>query len=184
MPRAPNTPCPEMTASDPPVPAPEDPGNWSSPAHIHSLVLMAVTLAALYLCYRMALPFLPALAWALALGLLLVPVQRWLEQKLRSPGFAAGLLVLLAGVGVLFPSMLIADRLVDELASGGGAISAMLESGQWRRNVSAYPLLAPAADWLEGQFDLPETANAVTSWLTGIVASLARESLLQLIGMV
>lgn len=174
----------EMTASEIPVSSPEDPGDWSSPGHIHSLVLMAVTLGALYLCYRMALPFLPALAWALAFALVLVPVQRWLEPKLRSPGIAAGVLVLLAGVGVLFPAMLIADLLVDEVARGGGAISAMLESGQWRRNVSAYPLLARAADWVEVQFDLPETANAVTSWLTGIVASLARESLLQLIGMV
>lgn len=164
--------------------SPEDPGDWSSPAHIHSLVLMAVTLVALYLCYRMALPFLPALAWALALAMLLVPVQRWLEPKLRSAGLAAGLLVLLTGVGVLFPAMLVADRLVDEVARGGGAITGMLESGQWRRNVSAYPLLAPAADWVEAQFDLPETANAMTAWLTGIVASLARESLLQVIGMV
>lgn len=173
-----------MTSSDIPASLPEDPGNWSSPGHIHSLVLMAVTLGALYLCYRMALPFLPALAWALAFALLLVPVQRWLEPRLRSPGIAAGVLVLLAGVGVLLPSMLIADRLVDEVARGGSAITGMLESGQWRRNVAAYPLLAPAADWVEAQFDLPETANALTAWLTGIVASLARESLLQVIGMV
>lgn len=173
-----------MSASDTPASSPEDPGNWSSPAHIHSLVLMAVTLVALYLCYRMALPFLPALAWALAFALLLAPAQRWLEPKLRSAGIAAGVLVLLTGVGVLFPAMLVADRLVDEVARGGGAITGMLESGQWRRNVSAYPLLAPAADWVEAQFDLPETANAMTAWLTGIVASLARESLLQVIGMV
>lgn len=173
-----------MSGSDSPVSSPGDPGDWSSPAHIHSLVLMAVTLGALYLCYRMALPFLPALAWALAFALLLAPVQRWLEAKLRSPGVVAGTMVLLTGVGVLFPAMLVADRLVDEVARGGGAISAMLESGQWRRSVSAYPLLARAADWVEAQFDLPETANAMTSWLTGIMASLARESLLQVIGMV
>jgi predicted PurR-regulated permease PerM len=184
MPRALHASCREMNASEIPASSPEDPGDWSSPGHIHSLVLMAVTLGALYLCYRMALPFLPALAWALAFALLLVPMQRWLEPKLRSPGIAAGVLVLLAGVGVLFPAMLVADRLVDEVARGGGAITGMLESGQWRRNVSAYPLLAPAADWVEAQFDLPETANAMTAWLTGFVASLARESLLQVIGMV
>ena len=109
--------------------------------------------------------------------------QRTITRQLVH-GLAAGLLVLLTGVGVLFPAMLVADRLVDEVARGGGAITGMLESGQWRRNVSSYPLLAPAADWVEAQFDLPETANAMTAWLTGIVASLARESVLQVIGMV
>jgi len=173
-----------MTTPEMPLPAPDDPGDWSSPGHIHSLVLMAVTVGGLYLCYRMALPFLAALAWALALALLLVPVQRWLESKVRAPGIAAGILVLLAGVVVLLPVMVVADRLVDELARGGAAIGVMLESGQWRRDVAAYPLLAPVVEWLEHQFNLPETANAMSAWLSGVVASLARESLLQVIGMV
>lgn len=173
-----------MTAPEAPVPTAGDPGDWSSRGHIHSLVLMAVTVGGLYLCYRMALPFLPALAWALALALLLVPVQRWLEPRVRSPGTAAGILVLLAGVVVLLPAMLVADRLVDEVASGGAAIGAMLETGQWRRDVATYPLLAPVVEWVERQFDLPETANAMSAWLSGNLASLARESLLQVIGMV
>jgi predicted PurR-regulated permease PerM len=45
-------------------------------------------------------------------------------------------------------------------------------------------MLAPAAEWVERQFDLPDTVNALTAWLTGIMASLARESVLQVIGMV
>lgn len=173
-----------MTVSDMPQSAPEDTDDWSSPDHIHSLVLMAVTVVGLYLCYRMAVPFLPALAWAMSLALLLVPVQRWLEPKVRSPGLAAGMLVLLVGVGVLFPAMLVGNRMLDEVTSGAGAITDMVDSGQWRRNVAAYPLLAPAADWVEHQFDVPDTVDAMTAWLTGAVASLARESVVQVIGMV
>src|SRR6478672_5964731 len=73
--------------SNPEVPnaAVDDANDWSSRRHVHSLVLMTVTVVGLYLCYRMASPFLPALAWALALALLLVPMQRWLEPRLRSP---------------------------------------------------------------------------------------------------
>lgn len=158
--------------------------DWGSRSQRNSLVLMALTLGGLYLCYRMASPFLPALAWALALAILLVPVQRWLEPKLYSPGLAAGALVLLVGVGILFPAMLIGDRLIDEAAGGAKAISAMVDSGQWRHNLVAYPLLAPVVDWVERQFDLPDTVNVLTSWLTGAIASLARESVVQLIGMV
>lgn len=159
-------------------------GDWGSRSHIHSLVLMAVTAGGLYLCYRMALPFLPALAWALALAILVAPVQRRLEAKLQSPGLAAGILVLLVGVGVVFPAVLVGDRLINEAAGGANAIAAMVDSGQWHRNLVAYPMLTPAVDWVERQFDLPDTVNAMTSWLTGTVASLARESIVQAIGMV
>lgn len=167
------------------IQAPAEVANdWGSRSHVHSLVLMAVTVGGLYLSYRMASPFLPAMAWALALAILLVPVQRWLEPKLRSPGLAAGTLVLLVGVGVVLPAVLVGDRLIDEAADGANAIAAMVESGQWRRNLEAHPLVTPAVDWVERQFDLPDTVNAMTSWLTGTVASLARASVLQLIGMV
>lgn len=172
-----------MSASEP-SPPPEDSSGWGSRSQVHALVLMAMTAGGLYLCYRMALPFLPALAWALALALLLVPVQRWLERKLRSPGLAAGILVLLAGLMVVFPVMLIGDRMIAEAASGANAVAAAIDSGEWRRDLQAYPLLAPAIDWVERQFDLPDTVNAITSWITGAFASLARESVLQVIGMV
>ena len=41
---------------------------WSSRNHISMLVLLAATSIGIYLCYRLAEPFLPALAWALALA--------------------------------------------------------------------------------------------------------------------
>ncbi len=167
----------------PELPTPDEFGDWGSRPHVHALVLMAVTVGGLYLCFRMASPFLPALAWALALALLLAPLQRRLEPKLHSPGLAAGMLVLLAALMVLLPAMLVGNRLLEEASGGADAVRALVESGQWRRNLEAYPLLAPAAEWTERQFDVPDTVNAITSWLTGTVASLARESVLQVIGM-
>ncbi len=173
-----------MNASEPSLIPPEDSSEWGSRNQVRSLVLMAMTVGGLYLCYLMAVPFVPALAWALALALLLQPVQRWLEPKLRSSGLTAGILVLLAAVVLVFPAMLIGDRMIAEAASGAQAISATVDSGEWRSDLQAYPLLAPAAVWAERQFDLPDTVNAITAWLTGTVASLARASVMQLIGMV
>ena len=42
--------------------------DWGSRSHVQTLVLMAATAVGIYLCYRLAVPFLPALAWALALA--------------------------------------------------------------------------------------------------------------------
>ncbi len=173
-----------MSESDSPLTPPDDSGEWGSRSQVGALVLMAMTVGGLYLCYRMALPFLPALAWALALALLLAPVQGWLEPKLRSPGLAAGILVLVVGLGLLFPAMLMGDRMIKEVASGASVINAMTASGQWRGNLETYPMLASAVDWVEGQFDLPDTVSAIAAKLTSAAGSMARESVMQLIGMV
>ena len=64
--------------------------DWGSRGHIQTLVLMAATAIGIYLCYRLAAPFLPALAWALALAVLFAPFQRWVESKVKRPTWLPG----------------------------------------------------------------------------------------------
>jgi len=51
----------------------ENIGGWGSRSDIHPLARMAATALGVYLCYRMALPFVPALTWALALAVVFMP---------------------------------------------------------------------------------------------------------------
>ena len=44
--------------------------DWGSRSHIQTLVLIVATAVGIYLCYRLALPFLAAFVWALALAVL------------------------------------------------------------------------------------------------------------------
>ena len=44
--------------------------DWGSRSHVQTLVRMVATAIGIYLCYRLALPFLAALVWALALAVL------------------------------------------------------------------------------------------------------------------
>ena len=158
--------------------------DWGSRSHVHSLVLMAVTVLGIYLCYRLAAPFIPAIVWALALAILFTPLQRWLESKTKSPNLAATISVLLVAVIVVLPAAFVAERIIGEAARGAETITAMVDSGQWRRNLEAYPLIAPAGHWIERQFDLPGIVSTATSWLTDTAASFVRGSVLQLIGIV
>ena len=48
-----------------------------------------------YICYRLTLPFLPALAWALALAVVTYPLHGWIERRIKRPNIAAGLAVAL-----------------------------------------------------------------------------------------
>jgi len=158
--------------------------DWGSRDHVHTLVLMAVTVIGIYVCYRLVEPFLPAIAWALALAILFAPLNRWLESKVKYPGLAATICVLAAALIVVAPATFVAERIISEAASGAVTIKTNVESGAWRRAFDDYPLIAPVGPWIERQFDLPGMVNAGTSWLTSTAASFVRGSVLQLIGIV
>jgi predicted PurR-regulated permease PerM len=155
-----------------------------SPFHVHALVLTTVTGIGIYLCYLLAAPFIPALAWALALAVLFVPLQRWLESKVKRPTLAAAICVLLVVLVVLVPAGFIAKQIIDEVAKGANAISASVISGEWRRPFDSHPHIALLATWIEQNFDLQGTVHAAASWLTNTAKYFVRESILQVIGIV
>jgi predicted PurR-regulated permease PerM len=155
--------------------------DWGSRSHVHTLLLMAVTVAGIYICYRLAAPFLPALTWALALAVLFAPLYRRLVSKVKYPNLAATICVLVAALIVVVPAMFVAERIIDEATRGAETIKPMVASGEWRRAFDAHPLIAPAGQWIERQLDLPEMVNNATTWLTGTAAAFVHGSVLQLI---
>ena len=158
--------------------------DWGSRSHVHTLMLMAVTVVGIYLCYLLAAPFIPAFAWALALAVMFIPLHRWLETKVKYPSLAASICVMVAALIVVVPATFVAERIIVEAARGAETIKTLVESGEWRRAFDAHPRIAPVGHWLERQFDLPGMVNNATSWLTNAAASFVQGSVLQLIGIV
>lgn len=161
-------------------PAP-DVDDWSSRSHIHTLLLMAVTVVGIYFCYLLSAPFIPAFAGALALAVLFAPLHRWLEAKVKHPNLAAAICVLAAALIVVVPAVFVAERMIDEATRGAESVKALVETGEWRRAFDAHPLLAPVGHWIERQFNLPEMVNAATSWLTSSAASFVQVSVTHLV---
>ena len=155
-----------------------------SRSYVHTLILTAITVVSIYLCYRLAAPFFPALALALALAILFTPLHRWLESKVKYPNLAAAICVLVVAVIVVVPAMFVAERIIGEATRGAETIKTMVESGEWRRTLDAYPLIAPIGDWIERQLDLPGIVRSATSWLTSTAASFVLGSVMQLVGIV
>lgn len=151
---------------------------------MHTLLLMALTVAGIYFCYRLAAPFIPAFTWALALAVLLAPLSRWLEKKIKHPNLTAAICVLAAALIVVVPAVFVVQRILDEAASGAETIKTMIQSGEWQRFLNAHPRLAPAGNWIEQQIDLPGIFNNATAWLTSAATSLVHGSVLRLIGVV
>ena len=158
--------------------------DWGSPLHVRALVLIVVTGAAVYLCYRLAEPFFPALAGSLALAVLFAPLHRWIESKLGRPNLSATISILVIAIAVVVPATFVADRLVGEAARVAEAMKTTVESGEWRRGFEARPRIAPVGRWIDQYLNLPGMLQTVASWLTDIASTFVRGSILQLIGVV
>ena len=63
--------------------------DWASASHMHTMVLITVTVIGVYFCYLMAAPFMPAITAAFALAVLFTPLQAWLERKFKNAARAA-----------------------------------------------------------------------------------------------
>lgn len=169
----------ERETNHAPVPLTSD---WGSRSHIQSLVLIVASGFGIYVCYELALPFLPALAWALALAVLFTPFHRWLESKPKNPNLPAAVSVLVAGLIVAVPATFVGQRLIMESARGAEIVRAKVDSGEWRRAIEAQPRIAPLANWIERRLDLPGIVKSLATWLTVVAASILTGSVYQVVG--
>src|SRR5215212_1822760 len=114
--------------------------------------LLAATLVALYLCWKMLEPFIEVLLWAVVLVIVFMPVHRRVSARVGSPGWSAMLSCLLVVVVILVPLTLLTLAIAREMThiaqsfqpspdgSGGaqGGVAGLLDS----------PYIGRALDWV------------------------------------
>lgn len=153
--------------------------DWGERSHVQTLLLMAATALGIYLCSLLAAPFLPALAWALALAVLFAPFQKWLETKLSHQGLAAMIAVTVIALIVVVPAVFVGQKLVAQAVKGAQLIETKVSSGEWRRAIEAQPRLAPIADKIEQDLDLQGSVKTLASWLSTTAGSIVTGSVFQ-----
>jgi predicted PurR-regulated permease PerM len=144
-------------------------------ARLRAFVLLAFTVVGLYVCFRLLLPFLPALVWALGLAILFIPAHRWIEAKLSNASLAAAFSVLLIGLTVVLPFLLVGGRVIEMSAEGAATVRDKVVSGELRRVIESNELLAPLTGWI-ARLDFQSAVESVTSWATSVSATFLSES--------
>ena len=134
-----------------------------SRARLRAFVLLALTVAGIYVCYLLLLPFLPGLVWALALAIIFMPVHRWVEAKLINGDIAAAISVLLLGLIVVIPIVVVSSWILESAAEGAAAAHDMITSGRWRRSLETNEVLAPLNRWI-GHVNLQGIVENLTTW--------------------
>jgi predicted PurR-regulated permease PerM len=139
-------------------------------------VLVGCTLIALYLCYRLAQPFLPSVAWALALAVVAWPVHKRIAARVPSAAAAAAVSLVLIVLILVGPALLVIHSLVSEAAEGVELIRNRGPDG-WQAAIERFPRLAALLQWIEENFNVEQELRRAIVALTDDVGSLVRGSI-------
>lgn len=143
---------------------------------LRALALLLATVIGLVVCYLVALPFLPALIWALTAAVLALPFHRRLAAKLKHPNLAAAASLSVLALLVFGPLMLLGSGLLSALGTGLSSLQEQLASGELQRFAESHPLIGRVISLVPGQADLSAVSGNVAEWLTGLGASIVKVS--------
>jgi predicted PurR-regulated permease PerM len=160
------------------APCPSDETHpWLTRERINVWILVAVTLMALAGCALVVWPFIAALTWALALGVLLEPIHARLAARIRWPIVSAGLCVVGAALLLIGPATALANAAAQQL--GDLTAGADLQSGarSWQDMLTRIPMGTSIVEWVNGHVNLEQQwqqaiqglATRITSVVTGTV---------------
>lgn len=114
------------------------------------LVLISLTVILIGLSISLALPFLPAITWAVALAILAWPVHRWIGGKIGRGRLAAGLSSTIVATVIVGTGLFITYQIAGETASVAKRLrEGSAESGEIWKKAASIPVVGPALVWLE-----------------------------------
>jgi predicted PurR-regulated permease PerM len=152
-------------------------GRWPPREKVLTTVLLAGTALSFYVCYRLALPFLPAITWALALAVIAYPLHDRVLGFLGRPNLTAALSVLLVAVLIVAPGAFLAQQLVSQASRGLEAMKAQTEEGRWQAALEANPGLARALNLVAPNEDVRGMTERATGAAASYLSSLVGGSL-------
>jgi predicted PurR-regulated permease PerM len=139
--------------------------------------LVVATLIGLAVCYLVALPFLPALVWALTVAVLAMPFHRRLEGRFRHPNITAAMSLGLLALLVFAPLTYLGNELIGVLGTGVASWQSQVASGELQRFVESHPLFARITGAIPGGMDLSSMFGNVAAWVANLGASIVRGSI-------
>lgn len=134
------------------------------------IALIAVLLAALYVCWLMFQPFFNVLLWAAVLCVVFYPMHRRILGRTRKPTVAAALSTLAVVLLILLPVTAVTVAVVHELS---GAAASFQSPDKW----TAPPGVERALDFIGRYVDIDRdtartfVAERMQTWGTALAAS-------------
>jgi len=149
------------------------------------IALFAMTVLALYLCWKMLQPFVGVVLWAVVLVIVFFPVHRRIQARVGSPGWSALLSCLLVILVILVPLTLLTFAVVNEVSDIAQTLQTKQEGTGGAAGAAAglldpnNPYVGPAVRWLGQYVDLNKFGSqaAIAERLRGVSGAVAQSAL-------
>lgn len=137
-------------------------------------VLAGLTLVGLVVCALLAYPFLPSLAWAVALAVMAFPLHARLEKVIPGANWAAGVSTAVVTAVVLVPTLVVAEQLGREAATAAGQVQALARDGQVEARAARLPYGVEALAWVRQNVDVEAEGRRLLGQVVGGATAFAR----------
>src|SRR3954451_15545545 len=108
----------EMLADGQQPPSPR--GTAGTGERVRLLALVTLTAVLIGLCLALAVPFLPAITWAVALAILAWPMHRWIAHRVSRRGVAAALSSAVVVAAIRATGVFVPYQVASETAAAAG----------------------------------------------------------------
>jgi predicted PurR-regulated permease PerM len=137
------------------------------------LALAVLTLLAVAACGLVAYPFLPALAWALALAVIAYPVHTRLSRLIDNESVAAGVTTLVVVLGIAVPVVLVGMQLTREAVEARRQVEGLAQEGKLDEAVAKVPHGTEAVEWAKQNIDPEAEARAFAAGVRSRMSAFA-----------
>lgn len=157
-----------MPSTDPDTRVPDPQPGWLTRERLKSLVLLLATAGVAWLCFQLVQPFLPAVTWALALAVVGSPIHAWIERRIPTNSFAAGLSASVMVLLLAVPAGFVSYQLIRQAQASSQNLTGMsveviqqpvrdlAESNRHVREVT---------EWVQQHVDIESELFAAVSWV-------------------
>lgn len=123
------------------MPPPDSPvsGERPRPDWVRLAALAGLTVLILYVCWLLVAPFLPAVAWAVTLAAVGLPVHRRVRRAVGNDNWAAGISTAFVVLVVGVPTALVAIRIGQEASGAVGVVREQANDGRLRETAERVP---------------------------------------------
>lgn len=139
-----------------------------------TIVLAILTLLALYVCYQIIEPFIPAMAFALALVVATQRPFRWLKRRFKSQTAAAAVAVLLVALLIIGPAVALTTYIVQMAVDNIHELRQGSNAAGLRQKLEEQPLVGPLIKQVGERFRIEEQigniGQAIASRATGVLS--------------
>ncbi|MGH9629380.1 MAG: AI-2E family transporter [Bryobacteraceae bacterium] len=149
---------------------------WFTRERILTFALAMATLLALYFCYLLVKPFIPAVAFALALAVATNRPYLWLENRIQKESVAAALAVVLVALLILGPAAFLVTYAVQEAIESVNELRAAGGLSDWRSTIGRQPQLGALLSWAEQRLDIQAQFQRIGEGIAGAGAGFLRGS--------